>query len=308
MNQAGVVTSTENAPVTGSGAFEASNAGRAFVALTGGASNITGTLAVGTRGRDGQRWRAVPRRTFDVSHRIRGPLAGERGGTVVGGRFAISAATLRNDDFERIGFLTRGLRRRPVAARLSNAPETLSMTVPARQWWWPTRWPGLDSRVQGLPEGMTTLLEFAGGTVEFLDEGGAPVLRGAIPESSSPLGPCRRGVQSSLRAPAALSAAGPGTGAVEVEARVENRPSGARERVHIRVTGLDRSRAPFRVVAVTADGELPLGSLGRRRLLTLANFRRGARPALAAPLSGATIEVRAADGSPVLRGTLPAFE
>jgi prepilin-type N-terminal cleavage/methylation domain-containing protein len=58
VNQSGTITTTENAAYEGTNAFDAGTAGRAF-RPAGALGSVTGTIAVGTVGRDGSLWRAV---------------------------------------------------------------------------------------------------------------------------------------------------------------------------------------------------------------------------------------------------------
>ena len=58
VNQTGDIVGTDNSGYSGTNDFTATNAGAAF--RTGGAlTNITGLVAVGTRGRDGQLWKQI---------------------------------------------------------------------------------------------------------------------------------------------------------------------------------------------------------------------------------------------------------
>jgi prepilin-type N-terminal cleavage/methylation domain-containing protein len=59
VNQSGDITGTELSTYTATGAFADANAGRAFRSGTGGLTNITGTQAIGTRGRDNQTWKQI---------------------------------------------------------------------------------------------------------------------------------------------------------------------------------------------------------------------------------------------------------
>ena len=58
VNQTGDIIGTDFATYSGTQAFVASNAGSAFK-TGGGLTNITGLVAVGTRGRDGQLWKQI---------------------------------------------------------------------------------------------------------------------------------------------------------------------------------------------------------------------------------------------------------
>jgi prepilin-type N-terminal cleavage/methylation domain-containing protein len=58
-NQSGDITGTELSTYSATGAFDASSAGRAFRNGTGAITSITGTAAIGTRGRDNQTWKQI---------------------------------------------------------------------------------------------------------------------------------------------------------------------------------------------------------------------------------------------------------
>jgi hypothetical protein len=58
VNQTGDIIGTDVPAYSGTLAFVASNAGAAFK-TGGGLTNITGMVAVGTRGRDGQLWKQI---------------------------------------------------------------------------------------------------------------------------------------------------------------------------------------------------------------------------------------------------------
>jgi hypothetical protein len=58
VNQTGDITGTESASYTGTGMFTATNAGAAFKA-GGTGTKITGLVAVGTLGRDGNTWKQI---------------------------------------------------------------------------------------------------------------------------------------------------------------------------------------------------------------------------------------------------------
>ena len=58
VNQTGDITGTDYASYSGTGDFAAANAGAAFKS-GGAATNITGLVAVGTRGRDSQLWKQI---------------------------------------------------------------------------------------------------------------------------------------------------------------------------------------------------------------------------------------------------------
>jgi prepilin-type N-terminal cleavage/methylation domain-containing protein len=58
VNQTGDITGTDNVNYSGTGDFTAANAGAAFKS-GGAATNMTGLVAVGTRGRDGNLWKQI---------------------------------------------------------------------------------------------------------------------------------------------------------------------------------------------------------------------------------------------------------
>ena len=59
VNQSGDITGTELSTYTATGAFDETNAGRAFKAGGGGLTKITGLQAIGTKGRDAQTWKQI---------------------------------------------------------------------------------------------------------------------------------------------------------------------------------------------------------------------------------------------------------
>lgn len=174
-----------------------------------------------------------------------------------------------------------------------------------------------DTRRTSLPEGVTTLEDFGGGTLQ-VRLGDTVVLSGAIPEF---LGPDDgngegSGAAAVLRASSRLrpaDAADPWRGFVD--ARWSSTPRGTRESLRVRAVLLERSGAPYTVVCIdteSAETELgtftPRGRFGEGRLVI--DTRDGA----AIPggdvkaLGGQAVEVRAADGTVVLEGTFPSVE
>ena len=59
VNQTGDITSTDDSGYTGAGSIDIANAGAAFGTPAGADTNITGTVAVGTVGRDTNTWKQV---------------------------------------------------------------------------------------------------------------------------------------------------------------------------------------------------------------------------------------------------------
>jgi prepilin-type N-terminal cleavage/methylation domain-containing protein len=59
VNQTGDIIGTDSSTYSGTGKFVASDAGAAFKTGTGALTNITGLVAVGTKGRDGNIWKQI---------------------------------------------------------------------------------------------------------------------------------------------------------------------------------------------------------------------------------------------------------
>ena len=59
VNQTGDITGSDVSTYSGTGVYGASNCGNAFKAGTGSLTNITGLVAVGTKGRDGNLWKQI---------------------------------------------------------------------------------------------------------------------------------------------------------------------------------------------------------------------------------------------------------
>ena len=59
VNQTGDITGTDSSTYSGTGKFDGTNCGRAFKNGTGAITNITGIVAVGTKGRDTLTWKQI---------------------------------------------------------------------------------------------------------------------------------------------------------------------------------------------------------------------------------------------------------
>ncbi|MCU0726794.1 MAG: hypothetical protein MUE73_13570 [Planctomycetes bacterium] len=160
------------------------------------------------------------------------------------------------------------------------------------------------------PEGVTSLADFSGQKL-FVVSDGSPVLEGAIPDFVDPDGGDAE--EGTFAVGAGLGALTPpadsGIDAVgAVSALAVNLFERARERLAFRVIGLDRG-AEY-AVWLTGDEETELGSFTARGFLGLGSLvldtgRGDTLPGHLGGLAGAGLEVRDADGSVVLAGSIP---
>ncbi len=324
-NQAGDITATATRPYSGTGVFVSSNSGNAFGSRFAYEGTITGAVAVGTVGRDGLFWHKVTVRPDALVQRVRGPLAddGSRARTT----FEIASSRLPTAFDETILVRIRRPLAPSIAFRLFLTDATGARTVEFgttaahangdRLYSLPRVGKGLVfgflSRFLSYPDGVSSVTEFGGGTIEVRLDGG-PVLRGSIPQFVLPDGPNVPGSSASYRAVVALAPPGADTADLgSIDAQIRNDPGGTSEQLTIDALGLDPADGPFTVVAVGGDvGSKVLGTLspGRPRghLGLVFDTRRGdVLPAGGVlGLAGSTLEIRDVGGT-VLAGTLPAY-
>jgi prepilin-type N-terminal cleavage/methylation domain-containing protein len=312
VNQTGDVVATD-ATYSRTGAFTASNAGAAF--QSGWApTNITGIVATGTVGRDGNVWRAVPSRPDEHDFVVRGALTPTSPGAATG-TFVVESRQLTNATDETIDVDATGLdastEYRVVLVDTSNAEHAFGATTSDARGGVAFRF---DGRFHALPDGVASVTSFGGGTIELRD-GDTPVLRGAIPVFATIGGPtiADSSVVFHVKRPLdALPKSLPRSGSLDV--RVTNADGDRREQLVVEITTFDRG-ATYDVVAVDAqDVATPLGAIdvaGLRGVGTLSlDTRRGdvvPGGGLAA-LFGARIEVRSSTGAVVLAETMPVVE
>ncbi len=315
INELGDVVSTESERYYGTGDFTAQNAGAAF-RLGGLPCNITGQVATGTVGRDGNLWRSVPTRTDEHVFTVRGAGAPSTVGSSASATFTIEAKHLLNRTDESIDVRCADLAPRTThRVLLTNAARTLTADFGALTTDGRGRATFLfDSRSHAFPDGVASLTELGGGTLEIAD-GNAVVLRGAIPEFATVRGGAVPGSTVVFHATKPFDATPeqlPRRGTLDV--RVTNESAGRTEVLTITVTTYDRASGPFAVVAIDdQDAETLLGAIDVKGLTAAGTLVLDSRVAPIAgggvvALSGRRIEVRTATGFVVLTGTLPVVE
>jgi hypothetical protein len=307
INQSGDILSTETIWYSGTGAFTATNTGAAFRA-GGSVTNITGQVATGTRGRDGNLWRPVPSRPADHEFSVSSVLTPVEPDSGVSGTFTLRSVETRNDD--------RGIAELEVCGGARNANWRFVVTNGAD-----TKSGGFYDRVRDgscLRLGNRFVYDvrpFAGGTVEIRD-GDTPVLRGTLPALTTVLGASVPGSTASFRATGWLDAAPrqlPKRGAFDL--RVTNSEAGMRRELTVVLTTHDRLAGPATVTFFDAVGApTPLGTItprGRKGEGTLRiDSDTGEAPPATGPggLSGGRIEIRDEFGTLLVSGALPVVE
>ncbi len=327
INQTGDIVGCDNGLYSGTGDFTASSAGSAF--RTGGAlTNITGQVAVGTLGRDGITWRAVPNRPDEHAYASHGQLAPGSTFGAAASEFTVVSDQRPAETNESLVVRVEELSPDATASvwLVSAAGDTAARfgslaTVRAgrglfvfdvsgayRFWHGRYRYPDAFR----YPPGIDTVTAFAGGTLEVRDAAGVVVLRGAIPPLATVGGPAVPGSSVMFRAKANLDPAAPReieSGRIDVG--VTNEPGGARETLRISVTTFDVAEGRLDVVAIGPGGaETPLGSIVPHGFdgagaLDLDSRRGRPVPGGVASLSGLRIEVRSRTGDVVVAGMFP---
>ncbi len=172
------------------------------------------------------------------------------------------------------------------------------------------------------PEGVESLDDFAGGTIEVRDADGTAILDGTIPdfidvdEENEPgsHAAARARDKSRLRPPAADEGEDESDAVGGMLARYVNRPRTVREMYVVKVAHLDPDAGPYDVIAIDGSTEIDLGEIetsgrrehGKLRVDTKNDDEIPGGGLL--DLSQLDVEVRDADGNVVLRGTFPRIE
>jgi prepilin-type N-terminal cleavage/methylation domain-containing protein len=314
INQSGDIVATDVGTYSGTGTFVASNAGAAFAA--GGAlTNITGQVATGTRGRDGNLWRLVPSRPDEHDFVASGTMTAPASAAT--GTFVVESRLLTNDTIETMDVSTSQLdasttyRVVLTDATHTSVAEFGATTGDAHG----AATFRFDGRSQALPDGVSSVTAFGGGTIDVMS-GDTVVLRGVLPAFAT-IGGARVPDSSVVFHVAKPLDAAPNQlprhGSLDV--RVTNAPEGTREELTVDVTTYDRDADPYGVFAVDDLGvATPLGTIAVRGLrgtgtLSLDTARGDviAGGGLVA-LSGARIEVRTPTGFVVLTAVLPVVQ
>jgi len=167
------------------------------------------------------------------------------------------------------------------------------------------------TRLTTLPSGVTTISDYAGGTVEVRD-GSTAVLSGTVPSfigltDDGSHGAAAFGRDSSRLAAVDASFRGRG----QMTARRQNLPGGVREEFRL-TCGRMSTATTYSVVVIAADTtETTLGTFTTSDPLGLGGFRLATAKGDTIPgggvlgLAGLTVEVRDSGNSAVLRGTFP---
>ena len=173
-----------------------------------------------------------------------------------------------------------------------------------------------------LPEGVDSLDDFAGGTIELRDADGNAILDGDIPDFLSiddenapgSHAAARAQDKSRLRPPAAAEGEDESAAEGGMLARYTNRPRNLREMYVVKVQGLDADAGPYDVVALDGSDEIALGEIetsgsrGRGKLRVDTKDEDELPGGGLLDLSQLDVEVRDAAGSVVLKGTFPRIQ
>jgi type II secretory pathway pseudopilin PulG len=302
INQTGDIVATDQFPYSGTGQFISSNAGSAF-RYGGYLPDITGVVATGTVGRDFNLWRAVADRPDEHDFVVRDAMTSSG---AAAGTFAVESNQLQTRTDETIDVDATGLdASKDYVVVLTNASQVASMfgtaTSDARG--------GVsfrfDGRIHSLPDGVASVADFGGGTIELRD-GDTPVLSGTIPVFATVLGPPIAGssVVFHVKRPLdEIPKSLPRCGTFDV--RVTNAPDGRRGQFVVDITTFDRG-ATYDVVAVDGQNvETALGAITVRGWNGVGALSLDVDADAVVALSGARIEVRASTGAVVLAGTMP---
>jgi hypothetical protein len=169
-----------------------------------------------------------------------------------------------------------------------------------------------NSRVDAFEEGITSVADFSGGTIEVKRDGSV-VLSGDVPTFVGPgddSGTHAIGVRrdsNRLRAEDGYRARG------AIEARYANTPRGVNEQVRVKIVNLSRDGAPYDVVVIDANSVetllfqiTPRGRYGEARgELDTRDGDTIPGPGSVTDLSELDVQVRDKDGTLVLTGKFP---
>jgi hypothetical protein len=169
------------------------------------------------------------------------------------------------------------------------------------------------TRLTSLPSGVTTVSDYAGGTVEVRD-GANAVLTGTVPSFVDLTGGGSHGAASFGHDASRLTAVDPSFhGRGQMMARRQNLPGGVREEFRLTCARMDAG-ATYTAVIIAADTtETTLGTFTTSSPLGLGGFRLATAHGDTIPggsvldLAGETVEVRDAGNAAVLRGTFPSI-
>jgi len=313
VNQTGDLVATDSSTNDGAGRFSASNAGAAFQ-QGGPLTDIAGAVAIGTRGRDNNFWSSVPTRSFDLDQRVAGRLtstdAVHRSGT-----FAIDVHQAPTQTRETLVVRVVGARgaMQLVLVDASGARSADFGALPSPR----STTFRFDSAARLLPDGVSTLADFSGGTIEVRVDGVA-VATGRIPAFATPAGPADVGATTTYFAAVPLAppdAAASASGALTID--LSNGARGKRQILRVDAQGLDVALFPYSLLAYDPahpDDGFVLGDLVRRGRDGAGTFALVARrpdelPFRAdASVSGMTIEIRTQDDVVVLAGAFPTIQ
>ena len=171
-----------------------------------------------------------------------------------------------------------------------------------------------DDKRDLLPDGVDTIVDFGGGTVE-VRLGDDAVLSGKIPEFAKPTGDPGAGARGVRRDASRLKPTDDSSRAHGwLEARYAKTAKRENERIRAQFEGLSRNGSPYAVVVIAADAtetELftvkPRGRFGAAKA-EINTATGGEIPGgSVTDLSGLDVEVRDADGNVVLTGAFPSI-
>lgn len=167
------------------------------------------------------------------------------------------------------------------------------------------------TRLTSLPSGVTTISDYAGGTVEVRD-GSTAVLSGTVPNFIGLTDPGSHGSAAFGHDRQRLTAVDTSfRGRGVIIARRQNLPGGVREEMRVTCGRMDSGATYTAVIIATDLSETSLGTFTTSDPLGLGGFRLATARGDTIPggsildLAGQTVEVRDSGGTAVLRGTFP---
>lgn len=171
------------------------------------------------------------------------------------------------------------------------------------------------SRKSDYPDGVTTLADFGGGTIELRNADGDVVLSGDIQEFSgldddNDRGQVSKGKDKNRLRPDDENSDAQGV----IWAKFVARAGGDHEWVKVKVLDLDSEAGPYTVVVIDGETEYELGEIDTRGRRDRGRLRLSTKNDDDLPgdsildLGGADVEVRDADGDVALSGSFPTIE